>query len=61
MTLARHLPRSSLWAIDLSAPALDIAQRNIARHGVEERVTLLHGDLLEPLEKRGLALDMVVA
>ncbi|MDH7497155.1 MAG: peptide chain release factor N(5)-glutamine methyltransferase [Syntrophomonadaceae bacterium] len=61
VTLARHLPRSSLWAIDLSAPALDIAQRNIARHGVEERVTLLHGDLLEPLEKRGLALDMVVA
>lgn len=50
VALARTLPEALLYATDLSAPALTVAQRNVIRHGVEQRVTLLEGDLLRPLQ-----------
>lgn len=49
VSLARMLPRVTIYAIDVSRDALDVARLNAARHGVEDRVELLHGDLLGPL------------
>jgi release factor glutamine methyltransferase len=50
VTLAVFEPRLSyLYASDISADALDVAQLNCQLHHVEERVRLLQGDLLIPL------------
>jgi release factor glutamine methyltransferase len=47
--LAVNLPGALVYAVDLSAAALDIARENVARHGLAARVQLRHGDLLAPL------------
>jgi release factor glutamine methyltransferase len=46
VTLAKHLPRATFAATDVSAEALAVARANAARHGVAERISFLHGDLL---------------
>lgn len=58
IALARHLPRGTIYATDLSPEALEVARINCGRHGVEERVHLLQGDMLEPLPE---AVDLMVA
>jgi len=50
VALAKHLPRATVTAIDLSPEALEIARANVERHGVADRVALLAGDLLEGVE-----------
>ena len=45
-------------AADLSAAALEIARRNVTRHGVRDRVECVQGDLLTPLTGR---FDLIVA
>lgn len=47
--LARALPGARVLAIDVSAAALSVARKNIESHGLEERVRLVQGDLLEPV------------
>ncbi|UCC65033.1 MAG: peptide chain release factor N(5)-glutamine methyltransferase [Anaerolineae bacterium] len=49
VSLAVECPRLTLYATDTSAGALEVAAQNVKRHGVSERVRLLHGDLLAPL------------
>lgn len=49
IALAAQLPAATLYAVDLSAAALAVAERNVAGHGLTDRVQLLHGDLLAPL------------
>src|SRR6266478_4204894 len=50
VTLAVLEPRlPCLYATDISAAALEVAYLNCLRHHVEQRVRLLHGDLLAPL------------
>ena len=49
VSLAVECPRLTLYAIDTSADALEVAAQNVKRHGVSERVWLLQGDLLAPL------------
>jgi release factor glutamine methyltransferase len=43
---ACHLPRARVTAIDISLPALRVAQENALRHQVAERVRCLESDLL---------------
>jgi len=45
-------------ATDVSAAALEIARRNVMRHGVRDRVECVQGDLLTPLTGR---FDLIVA
>jgi release factor glutamine methyltransferase len=47
VALAHELPRAHVTAVDLSAPALAIAQENAKRNGTAVR--FLRGDLLAPL------------
>jgi release factor glutamine methyltransferase len=49
VALAAHLPGATVYATDLSADALAVAARNVERHALAGRVTLLRGDLLAPL------------
>lgn len=49
ISLCLLLPQARVYATDISPQALQIARVNCLRHGVEERVHLLEGDLLEPL------------
>src|SRR6266581_1965743 len=50
ITLAVQEPRLPyLYATDISSDALEVARINCQRHSVEQRVRLLHGDLLSPL------------
>jgi len=47
ISLARELPCAEIVATDISAAALDYAQRNAARHSVSNRIQFLNADLLE--------------
>ncbi|WP_455388741.1 peptide chain release factor N(5)-glutamine methyltransferase [Petrachloros mirabilis] len=54
VTLARSISEGTMLAIDLSGSALETAKRNADRHAVGSTITWLEGDLLAPLEGRGL-------
>ncbi|MGO8703974.1 MAG: peptide chain release factor N(5)-glutamine methyltransferase [Candidatus Brocadiia bacterium] len=62
IALAAELPGARLYASDFSRSALELAARNLAAHGLTQRVQLLEGDLAEPFLKHGLAgrLDAIV-
>lgn len=49
---AVHFPEAHVDAVDLSPAALEVAQGNIARHGVGDRVQLHLGDVYAPLGAR---------
>ena len=51
VALAVHLPKATITATDLFPEALELAAENVARHHAEDRVTLLHGDLLAPVSR----------
>lgn len=61
VTLAAERPSWQVTAIDLSRSALCVARDNAARHGVEERIRFLSGDLLVPLIERGEQVDIIVS
>ncbi len=61
LTLARVLPHSHVHALDVSASALDVAEKNRADHELTSRVTLHIGDLLTPLIAAKIAPDIIVA
>lgn len=49
VALAAKCPDARVTALDISAEALAVARQNLARHGLLERVQLLHGDGLAAL------------
>lgn len=55
---SRHFPNARIDAVDLSAEALQVAARNIADYGLEDRITLHRGDLFAPLG--GRRYDLIV-
>ena len=46
---ARHFPHAAVDAVDISKDAVAVAARNVADHGLDERITLHRGDLFAPL------------
>jgi ribosomal protein L3 glutamine methyltransferase len=46
---ARHFPNAEVDAVDISRDVLAVAARNVADHGLEDRVRLHRGDLFAPL------------
>ena len=46
---AHYAPDVEVWASDISAQALEVAARNVAKNSLEPRVHLACGDLMEPL------------
>ncbi len=57
ISLAVNLPQVKIYATDISPDALNIALQNCQKHRVEDRITLISGDLLEPLPE---PVDLIV-
>lgn len=58
ISLAVNLPNASIYATDVSRAALQVGRVNSQRHGVSGRITLLQGDLVDPLPA---PVDLMVA
>ena len=58
VSIAINLPQAKVYATDFSKEALEIADLNRRKHGVADKVTLLEGDLLQPLP---LPVDLIVS
>ncbi len=58
VSLAVHLPRATIYAIEISPAALAVARRNLELHGVAARVRLVVGDVLTP---RPGPVDLIVS
>ncbi len=57
---AQAWPHASIDAVDISADALDVARRNVADYGLENRIHLYHGDLYAPLPA-GATYDVILS
>ena len=60
VAIATQLPAARVVATDVSAAALDVARRNVERHGVGDRVELVECDLLDDPRAAG-PFDLVVS
>jgi ribosomal protein L3 glutamine methyltransferase len=49
---ALAFPGSRVMATDISPAALEVARINVARHGLESRMTLLQADLFDGIDER---------
>jgi release factor glutamine methyltransferase len=58
VALAVADPEAEVWATDISEDAVELARANAKRHGVDSRVHVLRGNLLEPVPE---PVDVVVA
>jgi release factor glutamine methyltransferase len=58
VSLALAAPRAEIWATDTSAASVLLARANARRFGVDERVHVLRGDLLEAVPGE---LDLIAA
>ena len=56
---AMRFPNATIDAVELSADALAVARRNVADHGMEDRIRLLQGDLFAPVA--GERYDLIIA
>ncbi len=55
---AMRFPDAAVDAVDISADALAVAARNVAEHGLDDRITLRHGDLFTPVA--GERYDLII-
>jgi release factor glutamine methyltransferase len=58
ISLALSLPEAKIYATDISAAALEVALVNCQKHGVVDRIHLLHGNMLDPLPE---PVDLIIA
>ena len=49
ISIALNLPQAKIYALDISFHALEVARLNCQQHKVSKQITLLQGNLLEPL------------
>ena len=49
ISLAKYRPRATIFAIDISSQALQVARQNAERYQLLDQITFLKGDLLSPL------------
>src|SRR6202158_5359687 len=54
-----NFPNAGVDAVDISKDALEVAARNVADYGLEDRVNLLRGDLFAPLG--GRRYDLIIS
>ncbi len=56
---SRAFPDAQVDAVDISKGAIEVATRNVADYGLEDRVTLYRGDLFGPLG--GRRYDLIIS
>jgi release factor glutamine methyltransferase len=47
ISIAREVPVSAGWAVDISGEALEVARENATRHGVARRILMIRSNLFE--------------
>ncbi|CAM5329747.1 release factor glutamine methyltransferase [Aquamicrobium terrae] len=62
LAIARHCPRARLWAADLTDETVALAQANVARLSLADRIVVRQGDLFAAFDRDDLtgAVEMVV-
>ena len=58
ISLALELTQTKIYATDISAAALEVARFNCQQHGVQDRIHLLQGNLIDALPEH---VDLIVA
>ena len=61
IALATELPTAEIWATDISAEALAVAEANAQRHQVHHRIRFLQGSVFAPLANRSQGFDVIVS
>ena len=61
VAIAREIPGAKIWATDISRDALALARLNSHKHGVEERIRFLLGDLFEAIEDQALSFEVIAS
>ena len=61
ISLAKEIPNTRVFAVDISEKALDVARENAERYDVADRITFLNGDLFEPLNGLNIKADIIVS
>jgi release factor glutamine methyltransferase len=59
VTVAQHVPHATVYAVDISEAALQVAQENAKRNHVN--VHFLQGSLATPLIEQGVRVDLLLA
>jgi release factor glutamine methyltransferase len=60
IALAGELPNSTIVAADISAPALEVAKRNAARHNMDARIQFIESNLFNSIDSPA-EFDLVVS
>ena len=58
LAIAANNERARIYALDVSRRALGVAKTNVQKHDLRGQITLLRGDLLEPLPEK---VEIIVA
>jgi release factor glutamine methyltransferase len=58
VAVAARAPNARIWATDTSRAAVALARANVCRQGLGDRISVVHGDLLEGIPEQ---LDVVAA
>jgi release factor glutamine methyltransferase len=58
LAVAEAAPHAAVWATDVSSAAVELARLNAHRAGLQDRVTVRHGNLLDPFPG---TVDVIVA
>jgi len=58
ISLVLNLLQTKIYATDISASALEVALFNCRKHGVVDRISLLRGDMLDPIPE---PVDLIIA
>ena len=61
VALGISLPASKIYSTEISTVALEVAQANVEKHQLAERVSIIRGDLLVPLIDLDLKFDAIVS
>lgn len=61
IALAKLLPGSKWYAIDFSPEALAVAEDNAVQLGVDQQISFIKGDLLEPLMNLGKKFELIAS
>ena len=59
IVFAKLYPKLRVYMVDVSPRAVELAKLNAKRNGVADRVTILHGNLYEPV--RGLRFNVILS